>query len=143
MNLYVGIEVARNQNIGTVLRCAIAFGAEYLVIVGSNKFSTHGAHGAQKHIKILHFFYWNECADFFSSSDICGIVNKSEHQFRSDPVHRIRIFNSTLFIVPLSTDLTLEQISICNRLVHVDFPKYHIDTKVHNVSILLLPFIYS
>lgn len=43
--LFVAVEQSRGANIGTSLRCAVAFGADAFVIVGSSKFATHGAHG--------------------------------------------------------------------------------------------------
>lgn len=32
--------------------------------VGSTEFSTHGAHGAQRFIQIIHFFYWKDCLEY-------------------------------------------------------------------------------
>ena len=52
-HLFVAVEQLRGGNIGTILRCAVAFGADAFVIVGSNKFSTHGAHGECLHIHVL------------------------------------------------------------------------------------------
>ena len=45
--LYVCLETRRSQNIGTLVRCAAAFGATALIIVGSDRVGSHGAHGAQ------------------------------------------------------------------------------------------------
>lgn len=55
---FLVIEIKPKQNIGTILRCAVAFGIDALVVIGSHKFGTHGAHGAQKFIPVLHFYYW-------------------------------------------------------------------------------------
>ena len=63
-NLIVCIETHRNKSIGTLMRCAVAFGASMIVIVGSPKFSTHGAYEAKKFIRVIHFFYWKDCIDF-------------------------------------------------------------------------------
>lgn len=66
----LAIETARRKSIGPVLRCAAAFGvsgtsymsikicclsslALEIYIVGSNHYSTHGAHGAQNHLQVL------------------------------------------------------------------------------------------
>jgi hypothetical protein len=43
--LLVAVEQRRGANVGTALRCAVAFRADAFVLVGSNKYSTHGAHG--------------------------------------------------------------------------------------------------
>lgn len=55
---FMVLETKPKQNIGTVLRCAVAFGVNTIVIIGSPKFGTHAAHGAQKFIPVLHFYYW-------------------------------------------------------------------------------------
>jgi tRNA C32,U32 (ribose-2'-O)-methylase TrmJ len=39
-------------NVGTLVRACAAFGAAELVLVGHPKHATHGAHGAQKHVKV-------------------------------------------------------------------------------------------
>lgn len=36
------------NNLGTLIRCAAAFGVEEVVVVGAPKWSTHGAHGSHK-----------------------------------------------------------------------------------------------
>lgn len=36
------------NNLGTLIRCAAAFGVEEVVVVGASKWSTHGAHGSHK-----------------------------------------------------------------------------------------------
>lgn len=43
------------NNLGTVLRCAAAFGVEQVIVVGCNKCSTHGSHGAAKHVSRVSF----------------------------------------------------------------------------------------
>lgn len=56
----VAIESSKNQSLGTIIRCVVALGARYLVIVGSKKIGTHGAHGSQKYVHILHFYSWKD-----------------------------------------------------------------------------------
>lgn len=43
------------NNLGTILRCAAAFEVTQLVAVGCNKCSTHGSHGAAKHVSRMSF----------------------------------------------------------------------------------------
>lgn len=42
----VAIETSKRSNIGTLLRCAVAFGSEAIIIIGDTDYGTHGAHGA-------------------------------------------------------------------------------------------------
>lgn len=65
--LLVAVEQRRGGCVGTALRSAVAFGAAAVVLVGARQHSTHGAHGAQKHIPILHFFHWDDFREFVKS----------------------------------------------------------------------------
>ena len=132
MELYVVIENSRNQNIGTTLRCAIAFGAKALLVVGSDKFSTHGAHGAQKHIQIQHFFYWMECVDYLRSREciIYGVVDKDAIS-KNVPVRSVVFRCSSAFIIPINGNLKEDQITVCDQLVYVEFPSERLE-RVHN-----------
>jgi len=60
--LVVAIECSSSvrRNVGTLIRCSAALGARTLLIIGNRRISTHGSHGAQTRVKLLHFFDWNE-----------------------------------------------------------------------------------
>ena len=62
--LLFAVETYRHKSIGTLLRCACAFGASSVIVVGSPMYSTHGAHGAQTHVEIIHFYYWKDCVEY-------------------------------------------------------------------------------
>lgn len=49
----VALEISRFQCIGPLIRCAVAFGAKMIIIIGSNKYTTFGCHGSNKHIGIV------------------------------------------------------------------------------------------
>eukprot|EP01041_Mallomonas_annulata_P007846 gene7846-16054_t len=124
-NLYfvVAVEAYRRKNIGTILRCAVAFGAKYLFIIGSNKFSTHGAHGAQKYIEIIHFFYWEEFQKYAQSFGwkIFGIV--SSRSLQSNAIENFVFHkNPVVFILGDKNGLNQKQLSICDTLIHASFP---------------------
>ena len=78
-NLVLCVETHRNKSIGTLMRCAVAFGASIIVIVGSPKFSTHGAYEAKKFIRVIHFFYWKDCIAFVKGKgfSVYGISPRS------------------------------------------------------------------
>ena len=60
--LFLAIAVTQpHQCIGPYLRLAAAFGAKAVIVIGRSKFSSHGAHGAAKHVPIIHFHEWEEC----------------------------------------------------------------------------------
>ena len=64
MELILGIDTSKSSQIGTKVRCAVAFGCSMVCIIGNRKYSTNGSHGAQKFIKIRHFYYLHDFIDF-------------------------------------------------------------------------------
>jgi len=123
-SFYVAIETYRRKSIGTLIRCAAAFGAKAIIVVGSLKYSTHGAHGAQKHLPIIHFFYWSECKKYAYENGYAVVGISSSHFYPDiQNLSTYQIPNSVIFVVgsrgPL---LTLEQRDICDVIVEVTFP---------------------
>lgn len=54
--LYLLLENPRKcNNLGPILRCAAAFGVSQVVAVGFDTCSTHGSHGAAKHVSMVAF----------------------------------------------------------------------------------------
>jgi hypothetical protein len=47
----------------------------FVVAVGKEAFSTHGAHGAQKHVATRHFYTFLEARDYLKEEGctICGV----------------------------------------------------------------------
>lgn len=152
-NLIVCIETHRNKSIGTLMRCAVAFGASMIVIVGSPKFSTHGAYEAKKFIRVIHFFYWKDCIDFVKkrgcvvygisprrlqinsqSSQGVGIASNSANSSTgsSYPIEEESFCDHfAAFIVGEKEGLTSEQISISDKVLHVSFPHQELEEFVH------------
>lgn len=146
-NLIVCVETHRNKSIGTLMRCAVAFGASMIAIVGSPKFSTHGAYEAKKFIRVIHFFYWKDCIEFvkkrgclvysisprrlgFSSQNKEG--NVADSACTSYPIEAVPFCeNFAAFIVGEKEGLTLEQITISDRVLHVTFPHQELEEFVH------------
>jgi len=80
----------KKQNIGTLARCATAFGVEEVILVGSNKYSTHGSHGASDHVAFRHFATLEACkewlrergAELIGVEIVEGAENVASHPFR-------------------------------------------------------------
>ena len=146
-DLIVCVETHRNKSIGTLMRCAVAFGASIIVIVGSPKFSTHGAYEAKKFIRVIHFFYWKDCIEFVRSKGftVYGIsprslgsqADSSPESSNMDSGASIAVERGTFktarvaFIVGEKEGLTAEQISVCNAVLHVRFPHMELQEFVH------------
>lgn len=59
------------NNLGTILRCAAAFGVTQVVAVGCNKCSTHGSHGAAKHVSRVTFPGMAQAASYLRGECDC------------------------------------------------------------------------
>lgn len=64
LELVVAVQCHLKRNLGPLIRCATVFGASLLVVVGSKRFGTHGAHGSDLRLRVVHFFTWPEAYDF-------------------------------------------------------------------------------
>lgn len=140
MKLFLAIETQRSRCLGTLIRCASAFGASAVLVVGSPHYSTHGAHGAQKYLQVIHFHYWAECVDFLRTQDcsLYGICPSSSSKVgdsviftNPQPIDRIAFQRSVCFLLGPRNDLTGEIISYCEALVYVPVPDMQRQHLVH------------
>jgi tRNA(Leu) C34 or U34 (ribose-2'-O)-methylase TrmL len=139
LELYVVVETpTRTKNIGTIIRCAVAFGATAVCIYGYSTFSTHGAHKSQKYMKILHFYYLKDCVLFLKQRE-CSIYSMSptmNHRNDSVPIEKFD-FNkrSAAFIVSSGREhdllVTPEQASNSDKILHVTVPVAEFDHALH------------
>ena len=141
--MFVCVETRRKKNIGTLMRCAVAFGASNIIIVGSPKYSTHGSHEAKKFIRVQHFYYWKDCINFLRISN-CLVYGLSSFQILpltsdqnndaqySQPIDgfHFTMTNNAGFIIGETDGLTVEQRSLCDYLLHVRFPKQCLESYV-------------
>lgn len=146
--LIVAVETQRRSNIGTIIRTASAFGASLVVVVGSSQFSTHGAHGAQGHMPVYHFFYWEECIQFLHQrgvKSVFGISPSVITQAASRPRvstsiegYKHRFTGSACFIVSRmdrsTRGLTDEEMGICTEVFHVALPAGNEEDIIPNIS---------
>lgn len=137
--MILAVETYRHRSIGTILRCASAFGATCIIVVGSPLYSTHGAHGAQNHIDVIHFYYWHECLSYcrerncsiygISPSIIYGGAETGAKRSSSVDTHKFNC-SDACFIVGEREGLTGEQISISDVVLHVEIPRSEFADKV-------------
>jgi len=67
---------SKRNNLGPFLRCASAFGVETFVFVGYPTCSSHGSHGADKHVKTVAFPSFSQAITFLrnpAEAGGCGI----------------------------------------------------------------------
>lgn len=154
MEFSVAVTVAKGQCIGTLIRCASAFGARELLIVGSLNYSTHGAHGAQKKsLPVLHFPDYEQLVTFLEKernlNKIYGILPnagfiteeiKDNTLSLRDVTFTTKTSDSspspsyTCFFMPQKAFLGLspEEIKICSNLIYVPFPNLPLELTSYN-----------
>jgi tRNA(Leu) C34 or U34 (ribose-2'-O)-methylase TrmL len=133
MSVVLAIETYRKKNIGTYLRTAVAFGCKLIVVVGSPIFSTHGAHGAQKYVQIVHFYTWPECVEFAEKAGLTSIALCPSKIEKSLPcTEAVEIINSTqvMLVVGGREGLDEQIIALCAHSVHAQLPFPGLDTYV-------------
>lgn len=139
--MILAVETYRHRSIGTILRCASAFGATCIIVIGSPLYSTHGAHGAQNHIDVIHFYYWHECLSYCRERNctVYAISPKIVAPHDSGPsrkfsasVDRFHFNNDcdACFIVGEREGLTDEQVEISDVVLHVDIPNVLYEEKI-------------
>lgn len=73
--IFLFLENPRKQNNwGPVLRCASAFGISTVVVVGFDKCSVEGSHGASKHVQMVAFPTATQAANFLTTTCQCRTI---------------------------------------------------------------------
>jgi len=74
--LVVAVECthAVRRNIGTIIRCAAAMGASTILVIGNRRVSTHGSHGAQTRVNLVHFYEWNDAIVYLQQRADKGLL---------------------------------------------------------------------
>lgn len=66
--------VAKRHNVGNVARCASAFGAASVIMIGARQFNTFGAQGSDNHVDFEHFETLNEARRVLKEERNCTRV---------------------------------------------------------------------
>ncbi|KAG7400195.1 Membrane-bound transcription factor site-1 protease [Phytophthora boehmeriae] len=122
VDLYVVLSnKSGRQNLGTYLRTASAFGTTQVLVVGSERFGTHGAHRAQKYVDVVHFYDFDAAREYLKAKN-CIIYGLSKQSARSFAAHATPYEGSSAFVVDNEfPGLSEEQRAICDHFVYVPF----------------------
>ncbi|CEG40863.1 trna rrna methyltransferase family protein [Plasmopara halstedii] len=109
------------QNLGTYLRTASAFGATQVLVVGSERYSTHGAHRAQKYVSVVHFYSYVEAREYLKTKG-CTIFGLSKELTNSYVTHATPYHGTSAFVIDNEfPGLSDEQRASCDHFVYVPF----------------------
>lgn len=149
--LFIAVEARRNQPLGTLIRCATAFGISSLIVVGSKHFSTHGSHGSHRRMGVLHFFYWSDCIAYlretYPSIQFGGITSSSDPIGNGSipAISTDRIIYTTDYVCLVTQsdvrlNLTPEQIAFLDFSLYVRVPHKVLEPHLHWMTKLSIVF---
>eukprot|EP00200_Dunaliella_tertiolecta_P009589 CAMPEP_0202389176 /NCGR_PEP_ID=MMETSP1127-20130417/81429_1 /ASSEMBLY_ACC=CAM_ASM_000462 /TAXON_ID=3047 /ORGANISM="Dunaliella tertiolecta, Strain CCMP1320" /LENGTH=235 /DNA_ID=CAMNT_0048990835 /DNA_START=68 /DNA_END=775 /DNA_ORIENTATION=+ len=125
--------VAKRHNVGTITRCATAFGVKQVCLVGSNQFNTFGAHGSDAHVDFRHFPTLEECVQQLKNKEGCEIIG-IEITDDAQPVHSHPFQGPTAFMLGNEGHgMTPRQMALCDKFVYIS--QYGAGTASLNVAV--------
>lgn len=117
----LGIDTSQSNQIGTKVRCAVAFGCSMVCIIGNRYYNTPGSHGSHKFISIRHFYYMKDFIDFVenrgcevyglsSISYPTNIIPSNEHETKLININQCNFKKSVAFIIANKSNIIDEAI---------------------------------
>ncbi|ETV93698.1 hypothetical protein H310_12464 [Aphanomyces invadans] len=113
------------KNLGTFLRTGSAFGVKQVLVVGSDRFGTHGGHNAHKYVEVLTFHTCDEVYAYLKARNcrILGLHSSTtlKNMDTSMCLDKDAEFApSTAFVLGNEGgDLSPEQRGICDGFIHL------------------------
>lgn len=141
---FICTEVDRKLCIGTILRCATAFGAAEVVVIGGKHYSTHGSHGAHRRMLVRQFYRWTQCIEHFRSLYLdlhvigivfrrsCPCVASLDSSVALLPFDKAPFTGPTLLLLAdVENGLNSNQLSMCSMIVFVPVPEPALEGQIH------------
>ncbi|GAX19919.1 hypothetical protein FisN_1Lh612 [Fistulifera solaris] len=77
----------KGNNLGSIIRCACAFGIQIVVAVGYEQYSAEGSHGASKNVDVIAFPTSQQAAEYITTelccSEIIGLLGSVENGYNT------------------------------------------------------------
>ncbi|KDO25066.1 hypothetical protein SPRG_09205 [Saprolegnia parasitica CBS 223.65] len=115
--------IAGRKNLGTYLRTATAFGVRQLIIVGSDRFGTHGAHNAHKYVDVVLMHTFADAAAYLASLHCASVLGLQPpaHELPSTCIDDAVFMGPTAFVLGNEGGgLSEDQRAICTGFLRVD-----------------------
>ena len=119
--------IAKKHNVGTIARCATAFGVRAVVLVGAKAYNTFGCKGASNHVDFLHYPSLHAAREGLTAPPhrvrkIMGVEIMDD----AVAIDERPFEGSTAFIMGNEGDgLTDAQKAICDGFVYIRQVRYH------------------
>eukprot|EP00906_Rhabdomonas_costata_P001607 RCo002633 len=113
--------IKSKQNVGTILRSAVAFGFREIILYGGTKLNTFGSHVARDALPVRQFVSLKEAVAYLKSAgySLCGV----EIMPQAQPVNLQPFHGSTCFLLGNEGEgLSEAQQAVCDGFVYI--PQY-------------------
>ena len=125
--------VSKKHNVGTLARCATAFGVKTVVLIGSKNYNTFGCQGASNHVDFTYYETLKDARQQLTEVHGCEIVGV-EIVDDAVPIEDHPFMGNTAFIMGNEgTGMTPQQKAICDKFVYIR--QYGPGTASLNVSV--------
>lgn len=98
---YVCVEIRKNLNIGSLIRCCVAFGCTGIILIGSTEYYSFGSHGSQQHLCYYHFYNWHDFLVYVQTRNIGYHVIPNSKLGSERTVDSIKIENVTFTVADI------------------------------------------
>lgn len=112
--------IAKKHNVGTIARCATAFGAREVVLIGSKQYNAFGSQGADAHVTFSHYDSLNEASEKLRRDKGVTKIIGVEITDSSVPIETHPFDGPTAFICGNEGDgMSDAQKAICDGFVYI------------------------
>ena len=114
--------IAKKHNVGTIARCATAFGVREVVLIGSKQYNAFGSKGADGHVKFCHYETLKDAAEKLKTDKGVTKILGVEIMDGAVPIEDLETIATgpTAFICGNEGDgLSDQQKAICDGFVYI------------------------
>ena len=112
--------IAKKHNVGTIARCATAFGVKSVVLIGSKSYNTFGCKGASNHVDFVHYPTLADARDALKRDLGVTKILGVEIIEGAEPIESHPFDGPTAFITGNEGDgLSDRQKAICDGFVYI------------------------
>lgn len=124
--------IGKKHNVGTLARCATAFGVKAVLLVGSRQYNAFGAHGSAEHVEFRHFNTLADCRKWLKEekgAQIIGVeICQGAQRVQSHPFTG----NTAFLLGNEGQGMNQNQMDVCDSFVYI--PQHGPGTASLNVA---------
>lgn len=124
--------ISKKNNIGMIIRSAVAFGVSQIIVVGAKKIGMHGNQGTIKYMRFEHFGTMSEARDYLKEGGFTIVGVEIGERAEDVTTHPFTHGNTAFIFGNEGTGIHENVLKLCDKLVYI--PQYCPGTASLNVS---------